>query len=87
MRKLILVFTIILFSCFSFSQEHPWQGSGTEEDPFRIYNLNDLHLIKENEESFNGYAGIHFNLMNDIDDVLSFNIASNFRGYFHGKGH
>ena len=87
MRKLILAFTIILFSCFSFSQENPWQGSGTEEDPFRIYNLNDLHLIKENEESFNGYAGIHFNLMNDIDDVLSFKIASSFRGYFHGKGH
>ncbi|MDI9535943.1 MAG: hypothetical protein QM212_08175, partial [Bacteroidota bacterium] len=77
--KFIITILYVFFSQLCLAQ---WQGSGTEEDPFCIYNLNDLHLIKENEESFNGYAGIHFNLMNDIDDVLSFNIASNFRGYF-----
>ncbi len=82
--KFIITILYVFFSQLCLAQ---WQGSGTEEDPFRIYNLNDLLLIKENEESFNGYAGIHFNLMNDIDDVLSFNIASSFRGYFHGKGH
>ncbi|MFY9592278.1 MAG: hypothetical protein WAP54_09885, partial [Bacteroidales bacterium] len=64
-----------------------WQGQGTEEDPFHIYNLEDLHLIKENEINFDSYVDIHFNLMNDIDDALSSRIANYFYGYFHGKGH
>ena len=98
MRKPILVFTIILFSHFSFSQEHPWQGEGTEENPFKIFTVDDLNAIREQEDNplysaegpFGGYVpytNIHFELMNNIEDSLTQKLCSKFGGHFHGKGH
>ncbi|HQB21994.1 MAG TPA: T9SS type A sorting domain-containing protein [Bacteroidales bacterium] len=101
MRKLILVFTIILFSCFSFSQEHPWQGEGTVENPFKIFTIDDLNTIRQYEndplyyflvddESIHipvSYYNMHFELMNNIDDSLTHRLCNDFGGHFHGKGH
>src|SRR5690554_4038326 len=98
MRKPILVFTIILFSHFSFSQEHPWQGEGTEENPFKIFTVDDLNAIREQEDNplysalgpFGGYVpytNIHFELMNNIEDSLTQRLCLSFGGNIHGKGH
>ena len=98
MRKPILVFTIILFSYFSFSQEHPWQGEGTVENPFKIFTVDDLNAIREQEDNplysalgpfgYNvPYTNIHFELMNNIEDSLTQRLCLNFGGNIHGKGH
>ena len=50
MRKPILVFTIILFSHFSFSQEQHGK-EGTEENPFKIFTVDDLNAIREQEDN------------------------------------
>ena len=83
-KTLFLTVTMLLFSQVLLAQ---WQGAGTAQNPFKIYNVNDLNLINSNETAFNSYQGIHFELMNDINDTLFYKLGTNFRGYFHGKNH
>ncbi len=80
----IITFLFIFSSLGLFAQ---WQGAGTEENPFKIYSVEDLNLINTNEVNFNSYSDIHFELMNNIDDTLYTGLGDDFYGYFHGKGH
>ena len=88
MKKTIYTTTLLFLLIFSslglFAQ---WEGSGTEENPYRIYTVQDLNLINTNEVNFNSYNNIHFELMNNIDDTLYTKLGDEFCGYFHGKGH
>lgn len=84
MKKLLsTTFFILLFVSVVFGQ---WQGSGTQQDPYKIFTLEDLEAIRVNEIDFNYYPNIHFELQNDINDSVSERIAEGFYGYFHGKG-
>lgn len=83
--KLITI-TIIIFSFFS----HPlWAadltGTGTNDDPYLIYNADDLQKVSSN-------VAAHYKLMADIDlkNVLVKSIGTltiPFTGVFDGNGH
>ena len=76
-------------------------GSGTESDPYRIYNIehwNEFANEFNNDESAYGdFSGIHLRLMNDITDTIrtrmggyegnSNDSEKKFNGYIHGGGH
>ena len=86
MKNTISIITLLLiFSSPSLFAQ--WEGAGTEENPFKIYSVEDLNLINTNELNFNSYSDIHFELMNNIDDTLYTKLGDEFYGYFHGKGH
>jgi|LSQX01.1.fsa_nt_gb hypothetical protein len=86
MKNIISTITLLLvFSSLSLFAQ--WEGAGTEENPFKIYSVEDLNLINTNELNFNSYSDIHFELMNNIDDTLYTKLGDEFYGYFHGKGH
>ena len=92
MKKIYIIITILLlFSQALFSQ---WTGSGTEQDPFKIYTVEDLENITTHQYDSeyldyirNSYTDIHFELMNDIESPLTHILCEYFHGYFHGKGH
>ena len=84
-KTIVTIFlTIFIQTNFLYSQ---WLGSGTEQDPYKIFTLADLDSIRTNEINFNSYQDIHFELQNDITDSVTESIAGEFHGYFHGKGH
>jgi hypothetical protein len=75
-------------------------GSGTEEDPYQIWNKSNwdefaTEFNSHNEDSFGDFTGIHLRLMNNITDTLkimpSLCIEGPdvyfFNGSFHGGGH
>ena len=73
------------------------KGSGTNEDPFKIFSIEDLEKVASDAEGLNAY----YSLQNDLDlstkygkDLLSFVPLSwqtgslkAFNGYFNGNGH
>ncbi len=60
MKTIILFFFLILFSQLSFS--FTGKGTGTENDPYQITNINELQQLKDIHK-----LGIFIVLMNDID--------------------
>lgn len=84
-KKFVTIFlAIFIHTNILYSQ---WQGSGTEQDPYKIFTLADLDSIRTNEIIFNSYQDIHFELQNDILDPVTESIAGEFHGCFHGKGY
>ncbi|MGI6321174.1 MAG: T9SS type A sorting domain-containing protein [Bacteroidales bacterium] len=81
---IILLFLLVFSSLSLFAQ---WEGAGTEDNPYKIYSVEDLNFISTNEANFNSYSDIHFELMTNIDDTLYTKLGEEFYGYFHGKGH
>jgi len=89
-----LIISLLLFSQTLFAQ-HPWQGEGTEQEPFKIYTIEDLENITnyQMDENYcrweNGthksYTNRHFRLMNNITDPLTATLCYSFDGYFHGN--
>jgi len=92
-----LIITLLLYSQAIFSQ---WQGAGTAQDPFRIYTVTDLENITNHQYDSDytqamsspltpliSYTGVHFKLMNDIEEPLTKRLCFNFAGHLHGKGH
>ena len=73
------------------------KGSGTNEDPFKIFSIEDLEKVASDAEGLNAF----YSLQNDLDlsskygkDLLSFVPLSwqtgslkAFNGYFNGNGH
>lgn len=61
-----------------------WEGSGTEDDPYRIYTVDDLKSVagKINGNEWESYCDKHFRLMNDI--VL--NDETKYNNVFDGAG-
>jgi len=100
MKNLILTAICIFTYICSFSQFGG--GSGTESDPYRIYNIehwNQFALEYNDPQSIYGdFSGIHLRLMNDIDTITTRLVGylgfvsdmhsyKRFNGYLHGGGH
>ena len=82
--KLIYYFFVVNFSNITLFSQFGG-GSGTETDPYQIWNKNDLmKLFDSTYYSSSGLIGKHFKLMTDIDNVTH-PIADRFYGHFHGN--
>jgi len=89
----ILLITAVLLFVVLFAPAHAagWQGGGTAESPYLIYDANDMQAIGANPDDWDK----HFKLMADIDMSAyigtEYNIigtSSNpFLGVFDGNGH
>jgi hypothetical protein len=85
----LLIFMLLLL--FSFSSEYFGQsltGSGTEEDPYLIYDVGDLSDM--NNYSYN--SGLHFRQMNDISLADSAEwtpiwAGQQMRNFYDGQGY
>ena len=89
MKRLLLFAALFLCSLFTYAQ---LTGSGTEEDPYMIYDADDLNEIRD----YVGVTNIYFKLANDIDlsaysegegwEPIGTSGAP-FKGIFDGNGH
>lgn len=61
-RSMVLVVVVLLSICLP-TRAQPWAGSGTEGDPYLVYDANDLQAIGGDAN----YWEAHFKLINDID--------------------
>ena len=69
-----------------------WDGTGTESDPYLIYNPEQLDLLATRvNDGTSTYDGNFFRLENDIDDVYTYVAIGTsghpFSGTFDGNGH
>lgn len=77
-------------------------GSGTESDPYRIYNIEHWNQFateyNDPQSVYGDFSGIHLRLMNDIADTIHTRMVGyirsdyshtykKFNGYLHGGGH
>ncbi|MDR2836395.1 MAG: hypothetical protein LBV69_09470, partial [Bacteroidales bacterium] len=72
-------------------------GTGTASDPYRIYNIQHLEILRDSMAAHGGFwnnysylTGKHLRLMNDITDSLTFIISdynTPLNAFFHGGGH
>ena len=98
MKRIFILTICCLLAVFAFAQFGG--GSGTESDPYRIYNINQWTEFAEeynNPQSVYGdFSGIHLRLMENINDTInirmvgyipSTNSYKEFNGHFHGGGH
>ncbi|NLA23960.1 MAG: hypothetical protein GX879_03240, partial [Bacteroidales bacterium] len=85
-KHLIISLLCLFLSLNSIAQ---WQGSGSEEDPYQIHTKADILAMTEaiNSSGASYLEGIHFALMDDIEEALTAKIGANFKGYLHGRGH
>ena len=87
MKKKIFALTMVismLFSCIAYANEgvslFAVSGKGTEANPFRITNEEELLLLADFPECY-------FELENDIELTSAWEPVADFSGYFNGKGH
>ena len=71
---------------------HPWQGMGTEREPFLIQNTDDMDRLAALVNGGRNYAGVYFEQTADLDyagktytPVGNYNYG--FKGTFNGNGH
>jgi len=71
---------------------HPWQGMGTEREPFLIQNTDDMDRLASLVNGGRDYAGVYFEQTADLDytgktytPVGNYNYG--FKGTFNGNGH
>ena len=89
MKRLLLIAALFTCSLFTYAQ---LLGSGTEDDPYMIYDADDLNEVRD----YVGVEGIYFQLANDID-LSAYSegegwepigtSGSQFKGIFDGDGH
>jgi hypothetical protein len=77
---LLFLFAVCSFTLPSYAQ--PWFGGGEPNDPYLIYDANDMRAIRDNSQ----YCDAHFKLMADID-LGSFAGIGSFTGVFDGNDH
>ncbi|NLA25321.1 MAG: T9SS type A sorting domain-containing protein [Bacteroidales bacterium] len=94
MKKIFLLIALTALYISTFAQFGG--GSGTEEDPYRIYTKEHFEEFATennsmNYEMYGDFSGIHLRLMNNITDTVkimpSSNPNSDFNGSFHGGGY
>lgn len=78
---------ITLYACFA----SPFEGSGTEADPFQITTVADLVALDGFVSGGNTFAGAYFKVMNDITADATFTGigvtgGKSFAGSFDGNG-
>ena len=95
-RKTAFLAVLVVLAIALTAQAALWEGSGTESDPYLIYDANDMQAIGADPN----YWDSHFQLMSDIDlsrfTGTQFNIigygehlldGEPFGGVFDGNGH
>ena len=95
MKKLFVTTFLAVFAFINMLAQASMTGSGTESDPYRIFNANQLIQVG----NFCGQTGVYFMLMNNIDltDWIAGNNpgqgwepigvpSSPFKGVFDGNG-
>lgn len=95
MKRLLLWAVLVTFSLTTAWAQFSGSGSGTESDPYKIYNADQLHQVR----NYLGQSGVVFKLMNDINmaDYIDGNFGSQgwepigvesqaFKGVFYGNG-
>ena len=92
MKKILLIFLLLLITAYSHSQQFVGSGgSGTEDDPFLIENYNDFVEFRSLFYNATQYTrNKYFQLVADIaieSDFWNNPIQGSFYGYFNGKGH
>ncbi len=96
MMKKLYVLLFVLFSASLFAQTaiEP-SGSGTENDPYLIENLENLYWISVESNGGNNFNGNYFLQIDNIDASETENwnngegweTISGFRGFYNGNGH
>jgi len=102
LKKIIKTKTIcvcLVFFAYVSAYSQPFGGgSGTQQDPYQIYNIGHLEELRDSIYHIianrNRTTNRHYILMNDITDSVRFTIGGNFsshgsthfRGYFNGNG-
>lgn len=92
MKKILLIFLLLLITAYSHSQQFVGSGgSGTEDDPFLIENYNDFVEFRSLFYNATQYTrNKYFQQIADIaieSDFWNNPIQGSFYGYFNGKGH
>ena len=92
MKKILLIFLLLLITAYSHSQQFVGSGgSGTEDDPFLIENYNDFVEFRSLFYNATQYTrNKYFQQIADIAierDFWNNQIQGSFYGYFNGKGH
>ena len=66
-----------------------WDGSGTEDDPWLISNVDEWLLLADRVKNGNSYSGKFFKMTDDIkvSSMVGYNTDHTFRGTFDGDGH
>jgi hypothetical protein len=95
-RKTAFLALLVLLAISLPARGAPWEGSGTAEFPYLIYDADDMQAIGSDSD----YWSSHFKLMSDIDlsayTGTQFNMIGyynhykdykKFRGQFDGNGH
>ena len=98
-RSLFNLFAALLLCCVSspLSAQFSGSGSGTADDPYRIYNAVQLNQVR----NFLGQSNVYFSLEADIDmtdwiaennpvqgwQPIGSSSSSAFKGVFNGNGH
>ena len=62
-------------------------GSGTEEDPYRLYTSADIYELADSLDLSNTFTGKYFRLMNNIEEPINRLGVKTFDGSFNGGGH
>jgi len=93
LKKIIKTIIIILVFLFPFSAFSNWQGSGTDTDPYLIFDIVDLQAVADSVSKGNIFnANFHFKLMSDIPGPVDFLIGAgsptnrNWNHKFDGNG-
>jgi hypothetical protein len=89
-RQFSAIVAFLLFLSVTSTNAAPWAGSGTTDDPYRIWNAADLNAIGANTTYYSSY----FRLMADIDltgiaytDAVIPYSSTTFTGVFDGNTH
>lgn len=90
LTKSVVAFVFILFVLADFAAAQPWTGDGTEDNPYQIWDANDLNALATDAN----YYDAHFLLMADInlsgitytDAVIPYSSAV-FTGVFDANAH
>ncbi|MCK9254262.1 MAG: T9SS type A sorting domain-containing protein [Bacteroidales bacterium] len=62
-------------------------GSGTEQDPYRLYTSADIYELADSLDLSNTFTGRYFRLMNNIEEPINRLGVQFFDGSFNGGGH
>ena len=96
-KTIILILMLALSGNLLFAQVPELQGSGTEDDPYRIYTVDDIAIVGEFTDSAPLWSlGKYFRVENDIDDgnhsfyeavPTLMGLEHSFKGYFDGQNY
>ncbi|MCF0205799.1 MAG: hypothetical protein HUK15_00085, partial [Bacteroidales bacterium] len=92
MLKRFVLFSVLLFGVKCVNAQFLGGGSGTIDDPYQIWNVDDWNEFAaefNSEESVYGdFTGIHLRIMNSIADTINTGLFHrDFNGSIHGGGH